>query len=91
MIFEQTAQPTRALAGVSAERAGAIPARSTSLRTQLTSVAGNVMTRTIALLQAFAACGNPSYFELERTGPVQQQLGPWVSRESDSFWPISQW
>ena len=33
----------------------------------------------------------PAFFELEHKGPVHQRLGPGLSRESDSFWPISEW
>jgi hypothetical protein len=35
--------------------------------------------------------GTPSFFDLERPGPGQRRLGPGLSRESDSFWPLSEW
>jgi hypothetical protein len=35
--------------------------------------------------------GTPAFIEFEHKGPVHQRLGPGLSRESDSFWPISEW
>jgi hypothetical protein len=45
---------------------------------------------TVTVLGALAAWGSPSFFELERRGPTVQRLGPGLSRESDSFWPLSE-
>jgi hypothetical protein len=91
MISEQTATHTRRLTPVSADGAELTTTRSAAMRKQVGIVASRALTMTAALLRAFAAYGNPPYFQLERRGPVQQWLGPGVSRESDSFWPISQW
>ena len=44
-----------------------------------------------SLLSALARWGNPGFFEFERRGPIQTRLGPGLSRESDSFWPLSEW
>jgi hypothetical protein len=46
---------------------------------------------TIALIGALATCGSPSFCELERRSPTVLRLGPGLSRESDSFWPLSEW
>jgi hypothetical protein len=43
------------------------------------------------IAQARVFWSTPAFFEFERGGPVHQRLGPGLSRESDSFWPISEW
>ncbi len=91
MISEQTAMDARTLVPVSTDGVGSTTTRSDALRKHVGIVASRVLTMTTALLRALAVYGNPPYFQLERSGPVQQRLGPGVSRESDSFWPISQW
>jgi hypothetical protein len=50
-----------------------------------------IISLTIALWHALAACGSPSFFELERRAPEHRRLGPGVSRVSDSFWPLTDW
>ena len=89
MISEHTAMDTRTLTPISAGGVGFTT--TPTLREQGGIVASRALTMTTALLRALAAYGNPPYFQLERRGPVQQWLGPGVCRESDSFWPISQW
>ena len=64
---------------------------STGWRQRLPAVVTQARTATIALLGALASVGSPSFFQLERRGPTQQRLGPGLIRESDSFWPLSQW
>jgi hypothetical protein len=91
MISEQTAMHTRTLKPVSVNGVTFTTTRSAALRKQVGIFASRALTMTTALLRALAAYGNPPYFQLERRGPVQQWLGPGVSRESDSFWPMSQW
>ncbi len=91
MISEQTAIDARTLTPVSTDGVGFTTTRSAALRKRVGIVASRALTMTAALLRALAAYGNPPYFQLERRGPVQQWLGPGVSRESDSFWPMSQW
>jgi hypothetical protein len=44
-----------------------------------------------SLLRALVRWANPGFFELERRGPVSTRLGPGLSRECDSFWPLSEW
>jgi len=46
---------------------------------------------TIALWHALTEWCKPSFFELERRAPEHRRLGPGLSRESDSFWPLSEW
>jgi hypothetical protein len=60
--------------------------RSTGSPTRLWIVAA-----TIALWRALTAWGNASFFELERPVAEHRQLGPGVSRVSDSFWPLTDW
>jgi len=55
----------------------------------LAAQAARVVTK--ALPGAIASGVSPSYFDLERYGPSQTRLGPGLSRESDSFWPLSEW
>jgi hypothetical protein len=97
MIFEQTATHTpehalrvRRLAdmGNVVEFTGF---RSTGWQKRLPGVVTQAKTATAALLRALASVGSPAFFELERRGPTQQRLGPGLIRESDSFWPLSQW
>ena len=54
-------------------------------------VAERVQTVLLSLFGACALYGNPSFFEVERQGPVRHRLGPGVSRVSDLFWPVSEW
>jgi hypothetical protein len=65
--------------------------RSTGWRSALPVVVKHVATVTTALLSALGSWANPSFFEPGRGGPAEQRLGPGLSRESDSFWPLSQW
>jgi hypothetical protein len=44
-----------------------------------------------ALLRFRVVWGTPSLFQFERRGPVQRRLGPGLSRDSDAFWPVSEW
>jgi hypothetical protein len=44
-----------------------------------------------ALIGTVASLGNPSFFAHERRGPTLKRLGPGLSRESDAFWPLSEW
>jgi hypothetical protein len=60
--------------------------RSTGSRTR-----PSIISMATALWRALAACGSPSFFELERRAPVHRRLGPGVSRVSDSFWPLTDW
>jgi hypothetical protein len=53
--------------------------------------APRVKAAAIALLGTVASWGNPRFFERERRDPTFQRLGPGLGRESDSFWPLSQW
>jgi hypothetical protein len=97
MISEQTAThtPTRALRvqpfAETSITTDVTDTRSTGWRERLQVVAAQARTVTIALLGALASSARPSYFELERRGPTQRRLGPGLSRESDSFWPLSEW
>jgi hypothetical protein len=97
MISEQTATstPTRALpVRPVADMALAVEVtsiRSTGWRTRLRVFAEQTKAVTIALLGALASSVRPSFFELERRGPTHQRLGPGLSRESDCFWPLSEW
>jgi hypothetical protein len=97
MISEQTATrtPTRALHNLPlADMAVAVEVpgvRSTGCRKRLWAVAKQARATTIAVLGTFATQGNPSFFELERRTPADHRLGPGLSRESDSFWPLSEW
>jgi hypothetical protein len=65
--------------------------RSTRWRKPLDVVAAQAKTVIVALLGAVASGVSPSYFDLARRGPTTQRLGPGLSRESDSFWPLSEW
>jgi hypothetical protein len=102
MIAEQTAQnaPGRsavpsapsapALVGVSAAvRLESI--RSTGWQKRLCVFSRQILAVAIALLRSLASAGNPPFFELERRGPVEHRLGPGLTRDIDSFWPLSQW
>jgi hypothetical protein len=44
-----------------------------------------------AALLRFRVWGTPALFQFERQGPVQRQLGPGLSRDSDAFWAVSEW
>jgi hypothetical protein len=65
--------------------------QSTTWRDRLNVLTAHARTVTNALLGAVALGVSPSYFELERRAPTQTRLGPGLSRESDSFWPLSEW
>jgi hypothetical protein len=78
--------PTTCAPAIDAAPATGTPA--TAWRKRLSGAVAHTM---IGLLRALAMSGNPPYFELERRGPVEQRLGPGLSRVSDSFWPISEW
>ena len=65
--------------------------RSTGWPERLQVVVRHASTLTISVLGALASSVRPSYFELERRGPTHQRLGPGLSRESDSLWPLSEW
>ena len=91
MMSEQTASHARTLTPVSAPGVAFTRTRSAALAKQVGIVASQALTITTGLLRALAGYGNPPYLELERRGPVQQRLGRGVIRESDTFWPISQW
>jgi hypothetical protein len=65
-------------------------ARSRGWRERLVVVGVKAEAVTMALLGALASGVRPSYFELERRGPTHQRLGPGLSRESDSFWPLAE-
>ena len=92
MISEQTA--THVLTRPFAETVTVIAvtdARSTGWQAPLQVVVAHTKALTISVLGALASCGNPSFFQLERRGPTHERLGPGLSRESDSFWPLSNW
>jgi hypothetical protein len=97
MISEQTAThtPTSALRVHSFAEASDVveltTTRSTAWRDGLNVLTTHARTVANALLGAVALGVSPSYFELERRGPTQARLGPGLSRESDSFWPLSEW
>jgi hypothetical protein len=77
-----------------AESGAAIDAtgiRSTDWRARFQAVLAHARAVLSVVLGAVAACGQPSYFELERRGPTVQRLGPGLYLESDSFWPLSDW
>jgi hypothetical protein len=65
--------------------------RSAGWRHRLQVLAAQARAVTVRLLGAVASGLGPSYFELERRAPIQTRLGPGLSRESDSFWPLSEW
>jgi hypothetical protein len=54
-------------------------------------VAGTVHHLAVSVLRARVFWGTPAFFQFERMGPVHQRLGPGLSRESDSFWVVSEW
>ena len=85
------ARPARTLASVTTDALGFAAAQSVVWRTSARTIARPALTVTTVVLRALGTHGNPAYFQFERRGPVQQRLGPGVWRESDSFWPISQW
>jgi hypothetical protein len=97
MISEQTAThtPIAAVRAQSFAQPGTVinvaSTRSTGWRTRLHVVITQAKAVTIVLLRVLASFGSPSFFELERRGPNHQRLGPALSRESDSFWPPSEW
>jgi hypothetical protein len=97
MISEQTATrtPTNALSVHSfAQTSGVVDlstTRSAGWRDRLQVLGAHARAVTIAVLGAVAAGVSPSYFELEQRGPTHTRLGPGLSRESDSFWPLSEW
>jgi hypothetical protein len=91
MISEHTAMHTRSLTPVSADGMALTTTRSAAFRKRAGTVAGRALIMATALLRALVTYGNPPYFQLEQKGPVQQRLGPGLCRESDAFWPISQW
>jgi hypothetical protein len=97
MISEQTAAhtPSQALSlhpfADTTAVADASDVQTTGWRERLQVVARHASTLTIALLGLLASGVRPSYFELERRGPTRERLGPGLSRESDSFWPLSEW
>jgi hypothetical protein len=96
MISEQTATHTPPSAlrvhpfAETSVAVGLSKTRSTRWRDRLQVLAAQTRTVTIAVLGAVAAGTSPSYFDIER-GPTQTRLGPGLSRESDSFWPLSEW
>jgi len=48
--------------------------------------------RTAASLLRFRLLwGTPSFSQFERRSPVERRLGPGLSRDLDSFWPVSEW
>jgi hypothetical protein len=92
MISEQTA--THALTRPFAETGAVIAVtdpRSTGWQARLQVVVAHTKALTITVLGALGSYGNPSLFEFERRGPTHQRLGAGLSRESDSFWPLSDW
>jgi hypothetical protein len=98
MIAEQTAMqnPTPSAMTpatfISVSPAGTCTASpSPAWRTRVQGVANRAQTLMISVLAALAASSSPTYFDLERQGPVEHRLGPGLSRESDSFWPLSNW
>jgi hypothetical protein len=68
-----------------------LTSRSTGWRDRLQMLAAHTRALTIAMLGAVASGVSPSYFELEHRAPTQTRLGPGLSRESDSLWPLSEW
>jgi hypothetical protein len=64
---------------------------STAWRTRLQVIASHAQALSISVLAALAASSSPTYFDLAHQGPVEHLLGPGLSRESDSFWPLSHW
>jgi len=64
---------------------------STAWRARFQAVRAHARAMLSVVLGRVAACGQPSYFELERRGRTVQRLGPGLHLESDSFWPLSDW
>ncbi len=92
MISEQTA--THALTRPFAKTGAVIAitdSRSTGWQARLQGVVAHTKRLPITVLGALAAYGNPSFFQFERRGPTVQRLGAGLTRESDSFWPLSDW
>jgi hypothetical protein len=95
MISELTAAHTSTRASHFRPFAGAV-ADFTGVRTsdwlkRFQVVAKHASTLVMALLSSLSSGVRPSYFELEQRGPTHHRLGPGLSRESDSFWPLSEW
>ena len=67
---------------------------STECRTlwmQLRVVANAAASTSISVPRVRTLWGTPAFFQFERRGPAHQRLGPGLSRESDSFWAVSEW
>jgi hypothetical protein len=58
---------------------------------RLRTIAKRGREKCMSLLGASFFWGCPSFLELERQSPVHLRLGPGVSRDSDSFWAVSEW
>ena len=58
---------------------------------QLRVVANAAASTSISVPSVRILWGTPAFFQFERGGPVHQRLGPGLSRESDSFWAVSEW
>jgi hypothetical protein len=54
-------------------------------------IGGSLRRMGASLLHLGVLWGTPSFFEFERRAPVQRRLGPGLSRDPDSFWPVSEW
>jgi hypothetical protein len=84
--------PTRALRMLPVAVAVEVTSiRPTGWRKRLRIFAAQTKAVTIALPGALASSVRPAFFEHERRGPTHQRLGPGLSRESDCFWPVSEW
>lgn len=98
MIAEQTALQTPADCtttptpfGSSNVAAGFTDTRPAGWAELLQAIARQARSAARTVLGAVASASTPTFFDLERQGPVQRRLGPGLSRESDSFWPLSEW
>ena len=66
-------------------------ARARTYRDVLLGIWGHARAIRLGLPHLRLFGGNPAFFEFERRGANRNRLGPGLSRESDSFWPLSEW
>jgi hypothetical protein len=65
--------------------------RSAIWRIRICRVRAWTRNNAVALLRTFGHFGNPGFFEFERRRSAPTRLGPGISREPDSFWPLVDW